>query len=192
MSEEKRKHNASLQDLLCEKLGFTMEDAVANQQGRISPQQIARLEAQIQRNQRALQRVGLIFGAAVMLLVSGVVLVTGKSFSLISLLVAWIVLLPGVLFIFGMGWLIQRTFGRQTLQCIHAQEFKVVEGGVRVYRTWSGAHRQIQFSLSVGDIGFDIGRQAYEQLLNAGLQDQQAVAYYVRGANRLVLSIILR
>lgn len=181
-----------LQELLCEKLDFTMEDVAANQQGTITPQQVARLEARIQRNNRALQHVALIFGAAVMLLVSGVVLATSQSFSLISLFVAWIVLLPGVLFMFGMAWLIQRTFGRQTLQRIHAQQFETVEGRVRLYRTWSGAHRQIQFVLSVGDTGFGIGRQTCQQLLDAGLQDQQAVAYYVRGANRLVLSIILR
>ncbi len=181
-----------MQDVLCDKLNFTMDDAVANQQGTITPQQIARLEARIQRNNHALQRVALIFGAAVMLLVSSVVLMTSQSFSLISLFVVWIVLLPGVLFLFGMAWLIQRTFGRQTLQRIHAQQFEAVEGRVRLYRTWSGAHRQIQFVLSVGDIGFDIGRQTCQQLLETELQDQQATAYYVRGANRLILSIILR
>lgn len=184
-------HDA-LQDLLCEKLDFTMVDAASNQQGRITPQQITRLEARIQRNHRAFQRVALIFGAAVMLLVSGVVLATSQSFSLISLFVAWIVLLPGVLLMFGMAWLIQRTLGRQTLQRIHAQQFEATEGRVRLYRTWSGARRRIQFVLSVGDTSFNIGRQTCQQLHDAGLQDQQAIAYYVRGENRLILSIILR
>lgn len=83
MSEAQLTHSA-LQDLLCRNLYFTMDDSVANQQGRITPAQADSFTARSLRYNRTVPGYLIIFGIITLVTVMGLLIVTGGSNIMIS------------------------------------------------------------------------------------------------------------
>ncbi len=192
MLTERPFKNTPLQELLCEKLDFTMEDLASNQQGRITPAQVERFITRSQAYNHTARRFLAIYVVGALIVNTGIFILTGNSNMMITLIIISACLLPGMLPIWFLFKLIHVPFHRKMLVHLREHKFERAQGELRIYRI--GSKRLAvadSLVLSVGERGFSLTNQQYEQLRQAIPRGQQAVAYYIPISRWMILSLVL-
>lgn len=126
----------ALQNLLCRTLDFTADDMAANRQGRVTTAQAQRFAARSQAYNPTTQRFMLIFGAAAVVVLSGVVAIASSGpYVLVSLVILWVFLLFALVAIAGIARLILRQFHQKMLSDLAENRFEAVRGELRAGRS---------------------------------------------------------
>lgn len=100
-------------------------------------------------------------------------------------------LVPGMLPIWLLFKLIHTPFHRKMLRHLREHDFERVHGELSVYRIGTRRGRSASFILAVGDRGFSLTFQQYEQLHKAIPRGMQGVAYYIPVSRWMILSLVL-